>query len=269
MDLLITGLPRSGTSYLCNILHRVENCVAINEPRALFQRLAGPQPTPIVALYHDLRADILAGRAVENKWQAGQVIEDTWVQEGFVSYHPVVTRPDFLLATKNTLGYLARLPALRQLLPQAQFVACVRHPLDTLASWKAGFAHLQQADVAHFAVGACGDPYLSEWQQAQLAVIAKTADLPRRRALLWRYLAEWLWQHRDFLLYLPYEQTVPDPVGSLRQLFAHSGCSLPLNFPESAPQPSQLRHKRHCLEAADYAAAELCADVAAQFGYYE
>src|SRR5438105_11980742 len=139
-NLLVTGIPRSGTSYLCTLIHNVRDCVAINEPEEIFQSLGetGP-PWGLATFHHRLRQDIAAGKPVENKLHEGRLIEDTAVVFKEELYVPPVSSAAFLLATKNTLAYLARLPYLRLAMPDAAIVACVRHPFDTIASWKGTF----------------------------------------------------------------------------------------------------------------------------------
>lgn len=264
MNLIITGIPRSGTSYLCRLLHRVDNCVAINEPRQLFRRLQDPELPQVAALYQDLRAAILRGEAVENKLSGGQVTEDTQMAGDYALYHPHVTRADFVLATKNTLGYLARLPQLIRLFAPLPVVACIRHPLDSIASWKSGFPHLRDAAVDRFPTGSVRDPLLNAWQRNQLQAIAAETDLRRRRALLWCYLAEWLWQHRAHVLWVRYEDAVLNPAAVLGTLLA----TLPGERPLPADiQPSAIRHKRAVLERDEPAIiAEVCGEIAGRLG---
>src|SRR5262245_64454398 len=77
-DVIVTGVSRSGTSYLCNLLHRFDNCVAINEPSEMISVLRAEEvPVGVAAYYGTLRRDILAGKPIHNKLRRGQVVEDT------------------------------------------------------------------------------------------------------------------------------------------------------------------------------------------------
>ncbi|MCK5521602.1 MAG: hypothetical protein KAI83_00585, partial [Thiomargarita sp.] len=114
VEAIITGIPRSGTSYLCRLLHLIPNYVVINEPAQIFPPLTNDLiPWQIATFYQELRRDILDGKAVENKVENGQVIEDTAIIDVRTAYQPPVSRPDFLLCTKNTLAYMARLSQLK------------------------------------------------------------------------------------------------------------------------------------------------------------
>jgi len=250
------------------LVHQNPNWIAINEPKALFKQLnQAPLPIGIDRLYRQLRDDINQGVAVENKIHQGQVIEDTAVQNSpHQVYQPQVSRDDFLLLTKNTLGYTARLPQLRQVLPQAKIIACIRHPLDTIASWKTSFAHLQQVDVENFVVGSLHDPLLDDWQRQQVELIVAQSSLAQRRALFWAYLCHSLLKVPD-LLWLPYEQTVQNPRGSLEKIAQWVGNCPPLSV-DLQPDASQARYKRAVLDSEDRDAIHAhCTEVATQFGY--
>jgi hypothetical protein len=58
-EAIITGIPRSGTSYLCRLLHTLPNCVVINEPPQIIAPLANEsRPWQIATFYQALRRDI-------------------------------------------------------------------------------------------------------------------------------------------------------------------------------------------------------------------
>ena len=162
-EVVITGIPRSGTSYLCNLLHRFDNCVVLNEPDEIGPALERPTPPwPVATFYRDVRRDVLAGRAVRNKLVGGKVTEDTTRANQQVPYTPKVTGEDFVLGVKATIPFLSRLPHLRRVMPHARFVACVRNPFDTIASWKTTFADLREGDVGGTRIGNPRDPWLSD-----------------------------------------------------------------------------------------------------------
>ncbi len=264
-EILITGIPRSGTSYLCRLLHSIKNCIIINEPKQMFKRLNQELPWEVVHLYQQLRIDILAGKAIENKLKDGQVIENTVIIDKYTTYQPTFSRPDFLLGTKNTLGYMARLPQLRKVFPQATIIANIRHPLDTIASWKLSFPHLKTADVTNFVVGYVDDPLLTIWQQERLQVIAKTTDIRLKRALLWKYLADWLLKNQQCITIIRYEELVTNPIEMITTILNQVSTPLELIHPI---KPSQIKH--HSLaDNETKIIQEICGKSAAQLGYFE
>src|SRR5436190_6820777 len=101
-ELILTGISRSGTSYLCSLLHRFDDCVAVNEPLEAIRllRVEG-SPVGLPAFYRDLRHDILSGRPIVNKLLDGEVVEDTAVSQRRRRYRPRVASANFVLAVKN------------------------------------------------------------------------------------------------------------------------------------------------------------------------
>jgi hypothetical protein len=269
-EMMITGIPRSGTSYLCRLLHSLPDCVVINEPTQIYGPLNNNLTIwQIATYYQELRRDILDGKPVENKVHHGKVIEDTAIIDIRTQYQPPVSRPDFLLITKNTLAYMARLPQLKPVLPQAPIVACIRHPLDTIASWKTSFPHLQNATVEQFPIGHVNDPFLTQYQRQQLAEIVAQPNLALKRALLWRYLAEIVLINMHQLIVVHYEELVTQPTKVLKNLWQQIPNSPPLSKRNLKKiPPSTIRQKREVLDAQDLQAInDVCGECAVALEY--
>lgn len=257
---VITGIPRSGTSFLCSLLHELPDHVVINEPGEVFAPLNQTAPGNRIATYYrDLRRRILDGEPIENKTAGGQIIADTAKLDMRTSAPIVVEKSDFTLWTKNTLAYLNRLPQLLEAMPEATFVACVRHPVDTIASWARTFPHLRDAAVESFPVGSPSDPLLSTAQREQLAIIAACDHLPRRRALLWNYLANIILEHKDRLIIVRLEDLAEQPEGVCQWITESIGGST-RNTP-----PHFVEYSTSTDNAWDILAE--CSELAAAFGY--
>lgn len=269
-DVVVTGLPRSGTSYFCTALHNVRECVAINEPEEIFSYLSDTSPPwGMPRYYAQLRDDVMAGRPILNKMRDGRFIEDT--AEGIHEewYVPAVSGAAFLLATKNTLAYLARLPLLERSMPGVTCVACIRHPLDTVASWKGTFDHLAAAAVRNFRAGFVGDDRLSPAGRDRVAEIDAEPRVEWKRALLWRHLALLIDEAGSFVrAVVRYERLVTDPENTLRAVFGHIPSAPPL-APVHPFVPSTVRTRRASSLTVDDldAIRGVCADVAARYGY--
>jgi hypothetical protein len=268
-DLIITGIPRSGTSYVCKSLDGFDNVAVVNEPAILFEGLCyGPQPWIVPVLHADLRARINDGEAVQNKLDArGELTEDTAVHEVRAAYRPSLRNDHWVLATKNTLAYMARLDGILRVMPDVRVVACVRHPLDTLASWKGTFAHLATGDPSTLPVGGLADPFLPAHLHDGMRDIVQLAEPAMRRAAWWCLLAEEILRWRDRIEIVRYEDLVADPQVQMQRLLG------PLSQVAGAPgpglKPSAIRTaRRQVLDPADrLAVASLCAGVAEAFGY--
>ena len=269
-NVFITGIPRSGTSYFCVALHNLKDCVAINEPEEIFDYLddAGA-PWGIKGYYAEVRARILEGRPVLNKISNGRLIEDTAIVCSDEPYTPVVSSPNFLLATKNTLGYLSRLRNLSLAMPGAVRFACVRNPFDTIASWKGTFGHLSEAAVRGFRRGYCGDQMMRDSAQRRLEGIAAEHRVEVKRALLWAHLATLILEDRHTIAHVVrYEDFAVGPEPMLQQLLQQIPGSSTF-VPKRPFQPSAVRRNRLAgLTMPDIVAIRReCRETAEMFGY--
>jgi len=264
-EIIITGIPRSGTSYLCNILHRFENCVVLNEPEEISRPLRKePIPFGVGAFCRDVRRDVLEGRPIRNKLRDGKVTDETVGANEQAEYSPSVTGPDFILGLKSPLAFVSRLDALRRSMPNSRIVACVRNPLDTLASWKTTFSHLLSADVTNMTHGGLRDPFLSHQHQLMLKEVAAVKHPAWRRAAWWRYLAELILDAGPNVIIVRYPDSVTDPAGIARRLFDgyNPGAT------REPVVPSTVRAaKRSALDEDDLQAIHaLCSEPAAALG---
>lgn len=209
-NFIITGIPRSGTSYVSTLLHSQENWVVINEPAEIFEELQNRTDASGIAAYHaGCREKILAGYPIPNKMKSGVLIQDTAIEDVRELYHPKINSHDFHLGSKNTLAYMAALSNLIEL--EWPIVAMVRNPIDTLTSWRKTFAHLKKAMPSDLPIA---NPSYHGWNASQrscLREIDQQNDERLRRVLLWRLLAKTLIDHHEKILLFRYEDVVQTP----------------------------------------------------------
>nr|WP_256586833.1 sulfotransferase [Pseudomonas sp. A46] len=219
-NLVITGVPRSGTSFLCRLLSEHPDTVVLNEPSGALDALRlEPLPWGLPRYYDELRRDILSSKPVPNKHIDGRLVDDTAVgDKPATDYFPRLSSRAFRLGTKNTLGYLSRLPLIRRVMPDALLVVTIRHPYDSLDSWSRTFQHLRHADVSSQPFGNPDDLSLTGWQRKALIEILDTKFLPLKRALWWRYLAQQVLEAAEFSQVLRYEELVECPRESTSRL---------------------------------------------------
>ncbi|MET0568134.1 MAG: sulfotransferase, partial [Hyphomicrobiaceae bacterium] len=263
--ILITGISRSGTSYLCSLIDTHSNAVGLNETPELVSALKGPlTPWSLPQYLRCVRSDILDGKPVRNKVKDGRVISDTAEDDRFGTYQPSVDTHEFVIAAKNTFAFLSSLERLRQVMPRARYVICVRNPVDTIASWKASFAHLRLADLTIRPVGGPDDPNLSPRRREALSEIEVTQNLAVRRAKLWRYLAERISEDRVHgHILVRYEDLEADPAAALAGLLD----GLPAGALEEGWETPRPRNRRAHLDAEDLdAISTICAPIAQQLG---
>lgn len=215
-DFLITGIPRSGTSLICSLLDRQSRSLVVNEPLELFDLVEQRSDASGIELLHaHVRELIYRGEPITNKVENGQVISDTKMLDKRAIYHPQLTSNDFWLGSKNTLVYLASLTRIRAL--GWPVLASVRHPLDSLASWRNTFDHLREANVGSFAVA---NPKFGAWsaeQRTAMNEIACQSDASLRRVLLWRMLARTLLDNAEWITLWRYEDFTSDMSGHVRR----------------------------------------------------
>ncbi|HEX4056142.1 MAG TPA: sulfotransferase [Tepidisphaeraceae bacterium] len=263
-ELIITGIPRSGTSYLCNILHQMSNCVILNEPVETVDILkSSSSPFGVANFARDRRRDVLGGVPIPNKLTDGQITQDTAKFNETRLYSPRVESANFVLGIKHTLAFLSRLPFLYKTMPGARFVACVRDPFDTIASWKGSFPHLNIADVVRHPVGNPLDPWLTTRQSQELQAIAGIADPASRRAAWWRHLANLILDSRDRLILIRYKDLVTHPQQTVSKILD----GWPAGVPTQPIQPSTVRRRPDLLDQYDQLAIRaLCREPARALG---
>ena len=157
-DMVVTGIAGSGAGFLSDLLEAHDNCVVIREPKGRVQAgLREPVPWPLAIFYRLERIRLVeaglepgGGLAVGRAFGTGEDLSMSIDDE------------DFVLATTSTHPYLARLDALRGVLPDARIVVCVRDPYDTIAFWKRCTAEHPAGElVAQGFVPKADDPWLT------------------------------------------------------------------------------------------------------------
>lgn len=267
-DFLITGLPRSGTSLLCNLLHRGDNTVVINEPQEIFSALAkDPFCNELKLFYRELRANITAGYAVENKVDdSGNVIEDTSSRDHRKKYSPNIKNSNFLLATKNPLAYITRLRMICDEMPLLPKIVMIRHPLDVIESWTKNFEHLKNIDFSVIPFCSLEDKLLDPYQKRQLCQIRDENHLPTRRALYFNYLASLINRERSRITVIRYEDLVSAPEKTMGTISNKIGAK-PLSnnvFKDIKPRSNELENG---MSENKIAVSMLCEDFLKEWGY--
>lgn len=149
-NLIVTGIPRSGTTLTAAIIDGMEDAVCINEPQwqSAWSRQGHDRATYVKRIRDDFghtRATLLAGGSILTRVSP----EGTDVTNFFDQSAPVrkrrpltfapMSRPglqtNFLLAMKHNAHYACVLEELASL-PDFAVLAVIRNPVDTLLSWR-------------------------------------------------------------------------------------------------------------------------------------
>jgi hypothetical protein len=194
-NVLITAIPRSGSSLFVNLVNQIPNCVALNEISY----------TPMLfRLFRTLRKKIERGEPVINKYSAdGQLATNTIIQDTHLEERTMnVQNNDFLIAHKLTTIYLNRLEELVR--SNWRIWVLVRHPLYALSSWK--------RCPAHFTITQLNPPHPS------LAHIEFSSDdIDIRRVEAWNHYARRIHNLRNSLEIVRYEDLISDVNATMRR----------------------------------------------------
>ena len=161
-DVVLTGLPRSGTTLACVVLNQVRNVVALPEPMdpasfASFHSEVELATTRLQQFFDRTRRMIKSERQAPARLVNGVLTSNLFERprhDGQPRRHVGqldVIRIDkelddnFTLAVKYPLVFLALLP---QLVTKFPVVALVRHPLSLLASWNTVDTGIRHGRVA-------------------------------------------------------------------------------------------------------------------------
>ena len=146
-NVLLAGLPRSGTTLTCHLLNKVDNCVAMHEPLAPHS-LAGLEQSDIVvrikSFFEAQRLQILESGTATSKAFNKQIPPNHLLGRfdgrgrkrllnGRIIRVTNVKCEDFSLFVKHPNMFTACLPFLRH---QVECFAIMRNPLAVLLSWR-------------------------------------------------------------------------------------------------------------------------------------
>lgn len=243
MDIILTGIARSGTTLSCALLNTLPQCVALHEPmnpgelvglefpQGYLERIAEFFATQRESLLRSGTAVSKArgGRVPDNPFESttGPGLRPSTVENQEVRFEKRL-RPGFRLVVKHPNFFTATLGTL---LTRYPCYAIVRNPLAALLSW-----HSIQAPVndGHLPFGEAFDPSLK-------AALAAEADRVARQVLILR------WYFSRYAELLPREHVIryEDLVGS-------RGRALAVIDPDAAAldEPLESRNTSRLYDAA-------------------
>ncbi len=153
-NVLLTGVPRSGTTLVTATMHNVPNCVALGEPdqlKTLLEASVSPEDYArrVHAFMQTTRAQIVKGAAIPitvdketarvasnyfRRIASGNTFQ---MEETYELREQVLPIQDenFTLCLKNNAQFTSCLESLSRL-PEVTIVAVVRDPVACLLSWR-------------------------------------------------------------------------------------------------------------------------------------
>ena len=209
-DVVLTGLPRSGTTLTCHLLNQLPNTLALHEPLSLDFAALGTRAAmcdAVADFFRATRSSALADGTVQTKHIEGRLpvnpISDRYAEGGL---RPTLARigrvaigkaldADFLLVVKQPALFTA---LLEDLVPRFPCYAVMRNPLSVLVSWNTIAVPVQQGHA----------PAAERLDAGLTRALAAIDDRVARQL----HLLSWFYEKYDRLLprasILRYEDTV-------------------------------------------------------------
>lgn len=233
-DIILTGIPRSGTTLTCHLLNRVPQTVALAEPMDLSQFRAKRSRADIMEavgkFFADSRASLLAEGKARTKHHEGQVPDNTVAgrqggefrvqiaDKGEIAFDKPL-EPGFTLAVKHPSAFTSLLPDLREQFP---CFALVRNPLSVLTSWNSVTMSVQRGHA----------PAAEKFDQE----LARSLDRIKDRVERQLFLLSWFYER--------YAQNLaPERVIRYEDMVATGGRALQVIVPAAAELSEPLENK--------------------------
>ncbi len=222
-DVLVTGVPRGGTTLVGALLDSLPDTLCLSEPPWHWHRSTGgkldigPDPTGqvfakwLVGDFVDLRRRLLAGEVVLDRRESNNRPVTNYHAAGHdeqtqatpkLTLRPVIAsrlEEGFMLAVKHNGPYLTALKALVEL-DHFTIVAVVRHPVDVIHSWQSLNLPVSRGKMHDAA--RC-------WPE--MAEATGHGDLLERQVRIYDLICQRLHEYRDHLTILRYEDVLADP----------------------------------------------------------
>ena len=151
-NIALTGVPRSGTTLVVNLLNQVENVIALHEPIIAYRYLKGldryESIEKIIQFFNDSRISLLNRKLAVTKHRNGLIPDNSITDEysgenvkelcrkdrmehGEIQFNKQLSE-SFDLFIKDPTLFTALLPDLKERIPT---FAIIRNPVSVLLSW--------------------------------------------------------------------------------------------------------------------------------------
>lgn len=217
-DIVLTGIPRGGTTLACQLLGTAADTLALFEPMPVHELPLQHESAlaEVVDYFGRVRQQALSLGRVPSKQRAGKVPDNPYGdRDDAVGVRPWLAglgeiavdkplSPSFRLVIKHNSAFVALLPALATRYP---VIGVLRNPLAVLASWRS-----VDLSVSHgcLPAGERLDPALA-------AALAAQPDLLRRQVLLVDWFFDRLQKWVSPARLIRYEDTVIEGGAGLLQ----------------------------------------------------
>jgi len=154
-NIVLTGIPRSGTTLACKLLLEYENTIALNEPLAADLFKKGHSPLDVVSQsFKSIRKGLLKtgyapvrakdGKITDNAYSSGDSSRKRVLQRSLVKFDKRLSS-DFTLIMKHCAEFSLILPELTE---HYDCFAIIRNPLSVIASWNSVNVPVSRGKIA-------------------------------------------------------------------------------------------------------------------------
>lgn len=243
-DLIISGIPRGGTTLTTALIDSLPDAVCLNEPQWHSDWIWGVNTTAtdfakwLVGDFAWVRHRLLTGQTIPDrrKPDSTTAVTDYYQRKDklkadntyeMVDFHRENLSRDFLLGSKHNGLYVG---ALREIVELGHFEVLIvlRHPIDAIASWRTlPSIPLHQGNMP----GA-----LRFWVEMREVVTSIQIDVLEKQVMLYEMLCRRYYELRDRVKIVKYEDITQDPNHITRAL------GLPETLKSSliAPKPRNI-----------------------------
>lgn len=214
-SVIVTGVPRGGTTLLGSLINGLENSYCISEPMAVEEQLhLATTPEEFVQrtkdYFQDQRKQILStGMAVNRISKDGQPVTNYFRRVGKQQIHHEYVEAEekvkikdenFILAVKHNAHFLSILPLLCQETGLA-ILSIIRHPIPTILSWRSLNLPISNGRLPS------GEKFWPELYE----VAHSDRNVLQKQVIIYELILVRLLKLRHRLHLLSYEKLVDDP----------------------------------------------------------
>ncbi len=236
-NIILTGLPRSGTTLTCYLLNKLPNIVALHEPLnvARFRSFAYHETIcdHIEACFQQIRKSLLKTGSTISKHIDGQIPANPYGAEtsanglrkgqdtrGLVEINKSLS-DNFLLVVKHCAAFSALLETLQR---GYHCYAIVRNPLSVLASWNS-------IDTKHH------QGHIPAAEDLDQALTQTLSEIPNQFERQFYILAWFFGKYRQIL--------PPENILYYENIVASRGCALKVITPQAINLNQTLENKNN------------------------
>ena len=171
---ILTGIPRSGTTLLCNLLNHIQNVVCLNEIPEFYdvKRLS--------VTFSTFSYIVRNIKKIPIRMKGGEEITDTQTEGHEIEIIPIIVDSDKPIYIGSKINY-PYLDNIDQIIKYGYpIIAMVRNPVFTIASWNQHEKNINEAHVM---------PEDFEGWPRYSKIEFKSDDKYGRQAELWNYMA--------------------------------------------------------------------------------